>query len=44
MGLTGENQEGDRVEENTDFGFLPRGCLNGANKVGLIDGRAVFLI
>ena len=30
--------------ENTAFGFLPRGCLNGMNEVGLIDRRAVFLI
>ena len=26
--------------ENTAFGFLPQGCLNGMNEVGLIDCRA----
>ena len=42
--LTGENQEDDPVGENTVFGFLPRGCLNGRNEAELIDRRAVFLI
>ena len=44
MGLTGKNQEGDPVGENTDLGFLPRGCLIGAKEVRSIDRRAVSLI
>ena len=43
-GLTGKNQEDVPVGENTAVGFLPRGCLNGMNEVGLIDRRTVFLI